>query len=75
MTGVEGYVESCASGFLAGVELARRLYGRAPQAELISVHGFDFDFGEELSPQTAQAAQTVIDGLWLRLRPDLISEE
>ena len=30
MTGVEGYVESCASGFLAGVELARRLQGRAP---------------------------------------------
>lgn len=57
------------------VELARRLYGRAPQAELISVRGFDFDFGEELSPQTAQAAQTVIDDLWLRLRPDLISEE
>ena len=25
MTGVEGYVESCASGFLAGLELARRL--------------------------------------------------
>ena len=30
MTGVEGYVESCASGFLAGVELARRLNGQAP---------------------------------------------
>lgn len=30
MTGVEGYVESCASGFLAGVELARRLKGQAP---------------------------------------------
>jgi methylenetetrahydrofolate--tRNA-(uracil-5-)-methyltransferase len=30
MTGVEGYVESCASGFLAGAELARRLAGRAP---------------------------------------------
>ena len=29
MTGVEGYVESCASGFLAGVELARRLNGQA----------------------------------------------
>ena len=27
MTGVEGYVESCASGFLAGIELARRLKG------------------------------------------------
>ena len=30
MTGVEGYVESCASGFLAGVELARRLRDMAP---------------------------------------------
>ena len=30
MTGVEGYVESCASGFLAGVELARRLAGKTP---------------------------------------------
>jgi methylenetetrahydrofolate--tRNA-(uracil-5-)-methyltransferase len=30
MTGVEGYVESCASGFLAGVELYRRLAGKKP---------------------------------------------
>ena len=30
MTGVEGYVESAASGFLAGVETARRLRGLAP---------------------------------------------
>ena len=30
MTGVEGYVESAASGFLAGVELARRLQGKEP---------------------------------------------
>lgn len=30
ITGVEGYVESTASGFLAGVELARRLLGRGP---------------------------------------------
>jgi len=30
MTGVEGYVESAASGFLAGVEFARRLQGKAP---------------------------------------------
>ena len=29
-TGVEGYVESCASGFLVGVETARRLLGQAP---------------------------------------------
>ena len=30
MTGVEGYVESCASGFLVGVELARHLNGQTP---------------------------------------------
>lgn len=30
MTGVEGYVESCASGLLAGVETARRLLGLPP---------------------------------------------
>ena len=30
MTGVEGYVESTASGWLAGVELARRLRGQPP---------------------------------------------
>ncbi len=30
ITGVEGYVESTASGFLAGVELARRLAGKGP---------------------------------------------
>ncbi len=30
MTGVEGYVESAASGFLVGVETARRLRGEPP---------------------------------------------
>ncbi|MBD5168974.1 MAG: methylenetetrahydrofolate--tRNA-(uracil(54)-C(5))-methyltransferase (FADH(2)-oxidizing) TrmFO [Oscillibacter sp.] len=30
MTGVEGYVESAASGFLAAVEMARRLEGKKP---------------------------------------------
>ena len=30
MTGVEGYVESAASGFLVGVETARRLLGQSP---------------------------------------------
>ena len=32
MTGVEGYVESTASGLTAGVQLARKLTGRAPLA-------------------------------------------
>ncbi len=30
MTGVEGYVESCASGLLVGIETARRLHGLPP---------------------------------------------
>ena len=30
MTGVEGYVESAASGFLVGIEMARRLKGQPP---------------------------------------------
>ena len=30
MTGVEGYVESCASGLLAGIETARALLGQPP---------------------------------------------
>ena len=30
MTGVEGYVESCASGCLVGIETARRMLGLAP---------------------------------------------
>ncbi|MCD7845600.1 MAG: methylenetetrahydrofolate--tRNA-(uracil(54)-C(5))-methyltransferase (FADH(2)-oxidizing) TrmFO [Oscillospiraceae bacterium] len=30
MTGVEGYVESCASGLLVGIETARRLKGQEP---------------------------------------------
>ena len=30
ITGVEGYVESTASGFVAGVELAKRLLGQSP---------------------------------------------
>ena len=32
ITGVEGYVESAASGLLAGIQLARRLNGREPVA-------------------------------------------
>ena len=30
MTGVEGYVESCASGLLVGIETARRILGKEP---------------------------------------------
>lgn len=48
------------------LEIARRLYGRAPVGELISVRGFDFDFGTELSPATAEAAGQVVEEIWGR---------
>jgi hydrogenase maturation protease len=44
--------------------LADQLYGHAPQAELISIRGFDFDFGEELSPATVEGVRQVVEDLW-----------
>ena len=35
------------------LSLAQQMYGRAPRAVLLSLRGYDFDFGEGLSPQTA----------------------
>jgi len=46
------------------LEIARTLYGRAPKAELVSIRGYDFNFGEELSPETAAGAEQVIAELW-----------
>jgi hydrogenase maturation protease len=40
--------------------LACQLYGRAPQAELYSIRGYDFNFGDELSPETAAGARQVV---------------
>ena len=50
------------------LEIAQRLFGWAPRGELISVRGFDFDFGTELTPETAQAAAQVVDELWQRVQ-------
>ncbi len=44
--------------------LAQQLFGATPAAELISIRGFDFDFGEALSPATADGVVQVVDGLW-----------
>jgi hydrogenase maturation protease len=41
-------------------------YGHAPTAELISIRGFAFDFGPELSPPTADGVDQVIAELWSR---------
>jgi hydrogenase maturation protease len=44
--------------------LAGQLYGHAPEVELISIRGFDFDFGVELSTETADGVRQVVDALW-----------
>jgi len=36
-------------------------------AELISIRGFDFDFGNELSPATAVGVQQVIAEIWSKI--------
>lgn len=37
--------------------LTKVIWGRAPQARLLSVRGSDFDFGTELSSQTQEGSQ------------------
>ena len=49
------------------LEICRTLYGRTPEAELISVRGFDFDFGPELTAATAAGAAQVVDDIWQRV--------
>jgi hypothetical protein len=41
--------------------MARDLYGNEPRGMLLSIRGHDFDFGEELSPQTAALVGEAVD--------------
>lgn len=41
--------------------LAEQLYGRKPRGILLSVRGYDFDFGEGLSPQAAAAVPLAVE--------------
>ncbi len=41
--------------------LTRDLYGRVPRAVLVSVRGYDFDFGSELSPSTGQLVAGAVE--------------
>jgi len=44
--------------------LAKTLWGRAPQARLLSILGCSFDFGTELSPQTQRGSQQAVARIW-----------
>ncbi len=40
--------------------LAQQIYGNVPQAMLLSVQGYNFDFGEGLSPETATLVEPAV---------------
>ena len=44
--------------------LAKALWGRVPQARLLSIRGYDFDFGTELSPQTQEGSERAVARIW-----------
>lgn len=48
----------------ACLELARMLYGSQPQAMLLSVRGYQFQFARELSPETTRLVNEAVDLLW-----------
>lgn len=51
--------------------LALELYGHAPEGLLLSLPGYDFDFGEELSPQVAAMVPEVVERIlaWAEVAP------
>ena len=46
------------------IAMAGILYGRRPQAYLVSVRGHDFDFGTTLSPETAALVDEAVEHVW-----------
>ncbi len=48
--------------------LCHTLYGRAPRGYTLSVLGYDFDFGEELSPATSALADQAVERLLALVR-------
>lgn len=46
------------------IAMAGLLYGNSPQAYLVSVRGYDFDFGTSLSPETATLAEEAVEHVW-----------
>jgi hydrogenase maturation protease len=47
--------------------LTQALWGQAPRARLLSVRGYDFDFGTELSPMTEEGSKRAIARIWQAL--------
>jgi len=46
------------------LSIAKTLYGKSPEAVLVSVRGYQFGFSHTLSPRTASLAQAAVDRIW-----------
>jgi len=46
------------------LSIAKTVYNKVPEAILVSVRGFKFQFERELSPKTAQLTQQAADRIW-----------
>jgi len=46
------------------LSFARSLYGKEPEALLVSVRGYSFGFSQTLSPRTAELAAQAIERIW-----------
>jgi hydrogenase maturation protease len=46
------------------LSLSQALYGKAPEAILVSVRGYQFGFENTLSPRTAELAALAVDHIW-----------
>lgn len=46
------------------LSMSQALYGKAPDATLVSIKGSDFDFGEGLSPSTQRWADEAVNRIW-----------
>lgn len=44
--------------------LTQAIYGKSPEARLLSIRGYKFGFARELSPETAELAERAINILW-----------
>ena len=46
------------------LSISATIYGAVPEAILVSVRGFSFEFSQELSPKTAALAQEATERIW-----------
>ncbi len=44
--------------------LAKALWGKTPRARLLSIRGYNFDFGTELSPRTREGSERAVMRIW-----------